>query len=148
MSEIISDLLVATSIEEIVNKLHLEMRTGILVSKVTQKQHYILALDGLELPDLYQDVMPINLSICQHTVAMDFPLVVNNTIIHPLLRDNRAFAELNIVSYLGAPIHDAQNGHSMGTICAVDQHQRLWEENEIAVMVKAAQACERVMRLN
>jgi GAF domain-containing protein len=148
MSEITHDLSVANSFDEIVEKLHLEFKTGILITRVTQSQQYILALNGIELPEIYSVSLPLNLSICQHTSAMDFPLVVHNTITHPLLWDNRAFAELNIVAYLGAPIHEGSADISTGAICAVDRHERQWTEDEVAIILLAAQACDRVMKNN
>ena len=65
----------------------------------------------------------------------------------PLLRDNRAFAELNIVSYLGAPVHGDEPDISTGAICVVDRHERRWSEDEVAIILLAAQACNRVFQI-
>ena len=146
MSNITQELSSASSIEDVLDKLYRELQTGILITKVTQSMQYVLAKNGIDLPDTYKDSMPLNLSICQHTAAMDFPLVINNTITHPLLRENRAFAELNIVSYMGAPIHLDQSDVPTGALCAVDQHERRWNEDEIAILVIAARACDRIYK--
>jgi GAF domain-containing protein len=148
MSGIVHELSVAVSIDEVAEKLHLELQTAILITKVTQSRQYVLAVGGFNLPEIYRVSMPLDLSICQHTVAMDFPLVINNTITHPLLRDNRAFAELNIVSYLGAPVHANESDVSTGTICAVDQKERHWSEDDVAIIVLAAKACDRIFQVN
>lgn len=55
----------------------------------------------------------------------------------PLLRNNRAFVELNIVSYMGAPVHVGAPDISMGAICAVDRHEGRWSKDEVAIILLA-----------
>lgn len=55
----------------------------------------------------------------------------------PLLRNNRAFVELNIVSYMGAPFHVGAPDISMGAICAVDRHEGRWSKDEVAIILLA-----------
>jgi GAF domain-containing protein len=148
MSKIAYELSVASSIKDVLQKLHIELQTGIMITKVTEDAQYVLAKNGIDLPEMYKDSMPLSLSICQHTAAMDFPLVISNTITHPLLRESRAFAELNIVAYMGAPIHFDEVYAPTGAICAVNHRERHWNEDEIATILMAAQACDRIYQQN
>ena len=111
--------------------------TGTMVTKVCQDELLILTNAGLQLPPHYQNSMPLEYSICQHVAAMDFPLVIDDSNSHPLLKGNRAVSELSLAAYLGAPVHDA-DGKALGAICAFETRQRRWSEQEISYVLTAA----------
>ena len=117
---------------------------GTLITQVTQSQQIILANSGLGLPAHFETSQPLSHSICQHTVAMDFPLVIDSTIVHPLLRENKAFLDLGIAAYLGAPVHVHQ-GLATGAICALELRQRRWTEQDVELIMLAATAADRLM---
>ncbi|QCO58094.1 GAF domain-containing protein (plasmid) [Pseudorhodobacter turbinis] len=77
------------------------------------------------------------------TIAMDFPLIIDDTITHPLLRDSLAFQDLGIVAYLGVPVH-AHEGKTTGVFCAVELKQRRWSARDIEIITQAAQHAERL----
>src|ERR1700732_561219 len=58
------------------------------------------------LPELWaaRGQMPLSEPVCQHVVAANAPLVINDAHAHPLVSDNQAVAELRIVAYLGIPL--------------------------------------------
>ena len=46
---------------------------------------------------------------------------------HPLVRDNLAIRDLEVVAYAGVPLITAE-GHVLGTLCVIDHQPRLWTE--------------------
>ena len=136
----LQDLVVATN--------NLIRCAGVLVTRVTNQNQTILANSGLRLPAKFASSTPLSHSICQHVVAMDFPLVIDDTITHPLLQSNLAFDELRIAAYLGAPVH-ARSGKPVGAICALELRQRRWSQADIEAIKCAAKAADDlILRLN
>ena len=123
------------------NHLHCE---GVLVTRVMETCQEIIAHSGLTLPSRFETSTPLSHSICQHTAAMDYPLVIDDTVSHPLLKENLAFAELGIASYLGAPVH-TDEGVAVGALCAIDLRKRRWTEREKAIVCSAARIADRLL---
>src|SRR6202042_2654774 len=73
------------------------------------------------LPELWASrrEMPLSHSVCQHVVAMNLPLVINDARADPLVSDNQAVAELRIVAYLGIPLVTSE-GLAIGTFAVID----------------------------
>ena len=114
-----------------------------LVTRITQDRQHVLALAGRRMPDWFMHSAPLDYSICCHSVAMDFPLVIEDTLLHPLMRNNLAVHELGITAYLGAPVH-AATGESIGTVCALEFHRRRWTEEDVSFIIKAARIADRI----
>ena len=110
---------------------------GALVTEVTGHGQVVLASSGLKIPDFFKDIMPLEYSVCQHVVEMDFPLVVDNAWSHPLLRTNRATTELGVAAYLGAPIHTPE-GRPIGAVCALQFRQHQWTTDDLVCVIGAA----------
>ena len=109
----------SSSLNELVANLRAELHSAaVMVTIVGDHDQHVLAIGGMSMPAEFQDSMPLDHSICQHTKAMDFPLAIDDTVSHPLLRNNKAFSNLGVTSYVGAPIHDRQK--SIGAVCAVE----------------------------
>lgn len=117
---------------------------GVLITKVSDERQVILANSGIVLPSQYASSMPLSHSICQHTSAMDFPLVIDDVISHPLLSSNLSFADLGVAAYLGAPVH-AVDGGATGALCAVEVRQRRWVADDIELVVNAALVADHLL---
>lgn len=115
-----------------------------LVTHVTEFGQDILAYAGMIFPAQFKKTSPLSHSICQHTVAMDFPLVVDNTITHPLLRGNLAFQDLGIAAYLGAPVH-MHEGQTIGALCSLELKPRRWSTQDIEIITQAAKVADRLL---
>lgn len=127
------------ALNKIIEKLRLKLKTeGVLVTRVTSDQQIVLAQSGTELPDSYSVSMPLSHSICQHSIAMEFPLAIDNTIGHPLLIGNKAHSDLQIVAYLGAPLNLGIGKQSSGAICVWETKERRWIKEEIAIIMDVA----------
>jgi two-component system, cell cycle sensor histidine kinase and response regulator CckA len=77
--------------------------------------------------------MPLSHSVCQHVVATNTPLVINDARAHPLVSDNRAVADLRIVAYLGIPL-TTSDGHTLGTFAVIDTVPREWAPDDVTAL--------------
>ncbi|WP_170311809.1 GAF domain-containing protein [Sulfitobacter sabulilitoris] len=118
---------------------------GVLVTRVTNTRQIVLANSGIALPATLASWQPLSHSICQHAVAMDFPLAIDDTITHPLLQGNSAFSDLRVAAYLGAPVHD-RRGKATGAICALEVRQRRWTQENIDTIRQAAAVADRLIQ--
>ncbi len=72
---------------------------------------------------------PLSHSFCQHVRASNQPLIVPNSREHPVLKYNGAVADLNVIAYLGMPIH-LPDGTCIGALCAIDDNPRIWADED------------------
>lgn len=78
-------------------------------------------------------------SFCQHVVAADAPLVIEDAREHPLVRANEAIADLGVVAYAGSPVR-APNGEPLGSFCAIASQPRVWSDDDVRVIEELAAA--------
>lgn len=106
-----------------------------LVSLVDADRQFIKSHAGLDVTGVQE--LPLSHSLCQHVVATSQPLIVEDAREHPLVYDNLAITELNVIAYLGMPI-TIYGDTDLGSFCAVDHKPRVWTEWEIEVMRELA----------
>ena len=104
-----------------------------LVSLVDQDRQFFKAELGLPEPWSSQRQTPLSHSFCRHVVADGAPLVVADARLDPVLRENRAVAELGIVAYLGVPLTTTE-GHHLGALCVIDGTPRSWSRGEVLLL--------------
>lgn len=104
-----------------------------LVSLVEQDRQFFKSFVGLDEPWASARQSPLSHSFCQHVVASNEPLVIEDTRQHPLVHDNLAIRGLNAISYLGIPL-TLSDGSQLGSFCVIDHQPRRWTEEEIALM--------------
>ena len=114
------------------------------VTRVTDDRQLVLAYAGRPLPNCNSGPTTLDYSICQHSVAMDFPLVIDDAYSHPLMRGNRAVSEIGIGAYIGVPMH-VQRGKATGAICAIELHQRRWTDDNLRLMTDCAGIADRLV---
>ena len=110
---------------------------AVLVTKVEPERQLILGNIGMDLAPEYSFRMPIEMSICQHVKAMDFPLMIEDVLTHPLLSDQPMIATLGILSYIGAP-YRAADGAPIGAVCALERSRRVWTDVDLGHVVAGA----------
>jgi GAF domain-containing protein len=76
---------------------------------------------------------PLSHSFCQHAVASREPLVVSDAREHPLLSDNLAIRDLDVIAYAGIPLIDS-GGNALGTLCVIDHQPRTWSRQQLRVL--------------
>ncbi|WP_029214958.1 EAL domain-containing protein [Kallotenue papyrolyticum] len=91
-------------------------------------------------------VTPLFSSFCQHTVAQRRPLIIEDARRHPLVADHPAIEELGILAYLGVPLI-TDDGHVLGSLCALDTQPRVWTTNELEALKQVATAAINALQL-
>lgn len=108
-----------------------------MISYLTESHHHIAVESGIELPPEAMGRVGLEHSICVHSVAMDFPLVVDDAIAHPLLKTNLTIKEFGVAAYLGAPVH-FPDGRAVGTVCVMQRRVRRWSSQDIKDVIDTA----------
>ncbi|WP_300030495.1 GAF domain-containing protein [uncultured Roseobacter sp.] len=116
----------------------------VLITETLQDKHVVHACIGLELPQRLRHELPLGYPVCEHTVAMGFPLIVDDAFNHPLLTGNPAVTELGIGSYAGAPLFRI-DGQAGGAICAMQPHIHRWSAAQIEIILEASRSAEKVL---
>ena len=76
---------------------------------------------------------PLEQSICKYAVATGEPLIVDDTLEHPLLADSPVVHDGSVRSYAGIPLTDLR-GHAVGTLCAWDDQPHHWTGSQIQIL--------------
>ena len=104
-----------------------------LVTLVDADRQLLKGCAGLPAPWDSTRETPLSHSVCQHAVARREPLVVRDAREHPLVRDNLAIRDLDVVAYLGIPLLTSE-GAAIGSFCVIDHRPRDWTADEIALL--------------
>jgi GAF domain-containing protein len=110
-----------------------------LVSIVDKDRQFFKSCLGLPEPWQSQRGTPLSHSFCQHAVASRKPLIVDDARDHPVLRDNLAIRDLNVIAYAGMPLITA-GGEAVGTLCVIDDKPRHWTTDETSLLAQIAEA--------
>jgi GAF domain len=101
-----------------------------LISLIDEKRQFFKSATGLKEPYKSARETPLSHSFCQHTLQTRQPLIVEDARSHPLVRDNLAIRDLDVVAYAGVPLI-TRDGHALGALCVIDSHPRLWTSDQI-----------------
>jgi diguanylate cyclase (GGDEF)-like protein len=124
---------------ERLNRLALEL-LGVpvsLVSFVAEDRQFFVSQVGMAEPLATERETPLSHSFCRHVVERDAPLVVDDARKHPLVADNLAVRDLDVIAYAGVPVRVA-GGEALGAFCAVDATPKQWTERDLAVLADLA----------
>ncbi len=110
-----------------------------LVSLVDADRQFFKSQSGLPEPYATRCETDLSHSFCQHTVATTEPLIITDAREHPLVHDNLAIDELNVIAYLGIPLITSE-GHTLGSLCAIDHQPRIWSDEDVANLSDLAQS--------
>jgi GAF domain-containing protein len=117
-----------------------------LVSLVDEERQFFKSCLGLPEPWQSRRGSPLSHSFCQHAVASKEPLIVDDARDHPLLKDNAAIRDMNVVAYAGVPLIDS-DGHALGTLCTIDDHPRHWSRHQVELLKDIASSVCREIEL-
>lgn len=104
-----------------------------VVSLIDRDRQFFKSAVGLPEPFASARESPLSYSYCKYPVETGEPLVVDDSLEHPLVRDNRATTEMGIRSYAGVPLF-APGGEGIGTLCVVGTEPRYWTDDEIDLL--------------
>jgi hypothetical protein len=110
-----------------------------LVSLVDSDHQIFASQRGLNEPWATRGETPLSHSFCQHAVTSGAPLVVSDAREHPLVRDNLAIHDLEVIAYAGAPIF-TREGLALGTLCVIDHQPRHWTRDQVEMLTDLAGA--------
>jgi signal transduction histidine kinase len=108
-----------------------------LVSLVDEDRQFFKSCIGVPEPWMSERGTPLSHSFCQHAVASASPLVIEDARQHPLVRDNLAIRDLDVIAYAGIPLITS-DGDVLGTFCAIDWQPRSWTDDEVAFVGEMA----------
>lgn len=112
----------------------------------SRDRQYFKSLQGLPEPWAGRRQTPLSHSFCQHVVSSDSVLLVNNAPDNELVRDNGAVRDLNVMAYLGAPVHDP-NLVPIGALCVIDTEPRQWSDDQVSRLRQLAACVDDAIRL-
>src|SRR3954463_1297873 len=110
-----------------------------LVSLVSEDRQFFKSCIGLDEPWASERGTPLSHSFCQHAVPSGEPLVIEDARETPLVRDNLAIPDLDVIAYAGVPLKTS-DGVVLGTFCAIDHQPRAWSEADLAFVGEMAQS--------
>ena len=110
-----------------------------LVSLVDERRQFFKSQTGLPEDLACARETPLSHSFCKHVVGGRSPLVVDDARTHPVLKDNPAVRDLNVIAYAGVPLV-TPDGHVLGALCAIDGRPRAWVAEDIATLTDLAAA--------
>ena len=110
-----------------------------LVSLVDKDRQFFKSQVGLSGSAARERQTPLSHSFCRHLVESPTPLVVFDAREHPLLRDNPAIQDLNVVAYLGVPLQTPE-GQTLGALCTIDAKPRVWTDEDVSSLQDLAVA--------
>lgn len=99
-----------------------------LVSLVASNRQFFKSAVGVPIRET-----DLSHSFCQHVVADQTPLIIADARKHPLVHDNLAIPDLNVIAYLGMPL-TLSSGEGLGSFCVIDSQPRTWSQREIDIM--------------
>ena len=101
------------------------------VSLVDADHQFFKSCVGVPEPLASTRRTSLDQSFCKYVVGTGEPLVVDDSRQHPLVIADAALAVSGVAAYLGAPLKTA-DGHTLGSLCAVDTVPRHWTAENIA----------------
>lgn len=104
-----------------------------LVSLVDEDRQFFKSCVGLPEPWASRRETPLSHSFCQHTITSNEPLLIADARVHPLVSDNLAIPDLNVIAYAGMPLI-LPDGSAIGSLCAIDTRPRWWTADEVNIL--------------
>jgi len=109
-----------------------------LVSLVDADRQFFKSQVGLGGEVAEARETPLSHSFCQYVANERRPLVVRDAREAPLVADNGAVTDFDVVAYLGVPVA-APDGHVIGALCAIDTHPHDWTDDDVRLLSSVAE---------
>lgn len=104
------------------------------VSLVDDRVNLVKSVEGLG-DGRASEPTAVNLehSFCKFIVETGHRLVVNDTRVHELVKDNPSVEEYGVIAFAGIPVY-AQQEAILGALCVSQETPRAWTDHEIEVL--------------
>jgi hypothetical protein len=117
-----------------------------LISLVDADRQFFKSSVGLDEPWRSARQMPLSHSFCRHTLRSRKPLIVEDARTHPLVGDNPAVRDHDVIAYAGVPL-TSDAGHVLGTLCVIDHQPRVWTRDQIETLLTLSASVQSEMEL-
>ena len=104
-----------------------------LISLVDEDRQFFKSCVGLGEPWDSTRETPLSHSFCKHALDSAEPLVIEDARVHPLVRENLAIRDLDVIAYVGIPLITTRR-HALGTLCVIDHRPRSWTPEQIEAL--------------
>jgi len=104
-----------------------------LMSLVDVDRQFFKSFVGLPEPWATTRETPLSHSFCQHVVATGEPLIINDARTEPLVQDNLAIRDLDVIAYAGMPL-TTSDGYGLGSFCVICPEPRQWTGDELSIL--------------
>lgn len=85
---------------------------------------------------------------CPHVIRRRLSLVLGDVCNYPRFSVNPVVNEMNIRSYMGAPLIDEKTGIALGTVCAVSTNTSSWGRDGLELIKATAADVMRIIAAN
>jgi two-component sensor histidine kinase len=116
-----------------------------LISFVEKDRQFFVSSCGLPEPYASERQTPLSHSFCQHVVATNKPLIIDDARSDPLVASNLAVVDLNVISYLGVPLQ--YDGETLGALCVINGAPRKWTDDDVRIITGFAGIIEHEIEL-
>ena len=110
-----------------------------VMALIDDRRQFFKSAVGLEGEAAQQRGTPLSHSFCQHVVHTGTPLRIEDARRHPLVRDNLAVRDLEVIAYLGMPLV-SPDGEVVGSLCAISSEPHRWSEDDAERLSELAAA--------
>lgn len=117
-----------------------------IIDHERQRQYFKSMHGTLSEPYHSDRSTPLTHSFCKHVARQNKPMLVTDSRIDPRLSGNGAIRDLDIVAYLGVPVHDPHH-QAIGAICAIDSIPRSWTEEDVVLLESLAKCVDDAIKL-
>ncbi len=114
------------------------------ISLVEEGRDFYKSCFGFPEP-LASDRQLTGTTFCHYALVSQGPLVIEDTLAHPIYRNVPTVESLGVRAYLGIPLK--LDGMAIGSFCAIDFTPRAWSALEIEVMEELAASTMREIEL-
>lgn len=85
-------------------------------------------------------------TFCHYAIQSSHPLVIDDTVAHPVYSQVPTVKSLGVAAYVGVPLL-TQNGEAIGSFCAIDVKPRHWTTTDVEVLSELAASAKREIEL-
>ena len=115
------------------------------ISLVDEQRDFYKSCFGFPEP-LASERQMTGTTFCHYALSSDGPLVIDDTLAHPLYSTVPTVQSLGVRAYLGVPLNTSA-GHAIGSFCAIDFKPRKWTALDVEVMSELAVSTLREIEL-
>jgi PAS domain-containing protein len=125
-----------TDFDAIAESVQAKLGCSCCLISVVDKQ-VLYALGATELEDRNDRVIPMQQTLCQHTVNLKHPVRVADATNVAWLQSLPSVAASKTGAYLGVPLV-LGDGHVAGAVCALSESARDWSDEEVSYLAEMA----------